>query len=99
LVLKNALLALSGLSFFSVLLSASACLLHWRVANEPGALPVPGLFTAFRVLLSAGSFGAMVSNGTLLLRRTRPLSILLVPPGAALVLYLPVFALTLIMLV
>ncbi|MFO7626173.1 MAG: hypothetical protein R6V62_02800 [Candidatus Fermentibacteraceae bacterium] len=95
----DTLLAVSGLSLFAVLLSVSAYLLNWRVVNEPGARPVPGLFAAFRILSIAGLSGALLSNGTLLLLRTRPLRILLVPPGVAIVLYLPVLALTLIMLV
>jgi len=84
---------------FALLLSVSAFLLHWRVASEPGAQPVPELSAAFRVLLAAGLVGALASNGALILRRTRPLRTLLVPVGAALVLYLPVLAITLIMLV
>jgi len=59
----------------------------------------PSFSTISAVLLSAGSFGALLSNGMLLLRRTRKWRILLIPPGAALILYLPVLALTLIMLV
>jgi len=96
---KGILPAVSGLSVFAVLLSVSAFLLHWRVASEPGAQPVPELSAAFRILLSAGLAGVLASNGTLILRRTCHLRTLLVPPAAAFVLYLPVLGLTLIMLV
>jgi hypothetical protein len=97
--LARTLLVLSGLSFFAVLLSMSACLLHWRVANEPGAQRVPELPAVSGILLFAGLTGALISNGTLIQRRKHPLRILLIPPGVALLLYLPVLLLTLIMLV
>lgn len=97
--LARALLFLSGLSFFAVLLSVSAGLLHWRVANEPGAQPVPELPAACRMLFFAGLSGALLSNGTLIMKHRHPMRILLIPPGAALLLYLPLLVLTLIMLV
>lgn len=97
--LARALLVLSGLSFFAVLLSVSACLLHWRVANEPGAQPVTELPALSSALLFAGLSGSLISTVTLIQRRKHSLRILLIPPGVALLLYLPVLVLTLIMLV
>lgn len=90
---------LTGISVLALCLSVSAWLLHWRVENEPGASPVPDLLDAHLLLLAAGAVGTMVFPGLVFLYRAKPYLHLLIPLAAAMLLYAPLFVLTLVMLV
>lgn len=77
----------------------SAWLLNWRVENEPGAWPLPGLIRAHRLLLASGAGGVILFPGLILFFRAGPYAHLLIPLAAAMLLYTPFFVLTIVMLV
>ncbi len=96
---RRSFLFMVGLSVFLLCLSLSAGLLHWRVENEPGATSSPGLLTAHFVLLAVGLAGLGGSSIPLFRNRDRPLRGMLSAAAVALLVYLPLFLLTLMMLV
>ncbi len=91
-------LFMAGLSVFTLCLSLSAGLLHWRVENEPGAASSPGLLTAHNVLLAAGLAGLGGSSIPLFRNGDRPLRGMLFAASLAVLVYFPLFLLTLMML-
>lgn len=95
---RRSLLFMVGLSVFLLCLSLSAGLLHWRVENEPGAASSPGLLTAHFVLLAAGLAGLGGSSVPLFRNGDRPLRGMLVAAALAVLVYSPLFLLTLMML-
>lgn len=90
---------MAGVSLFALYLSFSACLLHWRVENEPGAAPSPGLFTAHLILLATGGTGTAVFPSIIMAKKSKPYRHLLAAGAIATILYAPLLALTLILLV
>jgi len=88
-----------ALSVLLVLLSVSFSLLHWRVENEPGADSVPSLLLVRWALLIAGVSGFLLfavryfrdGQGSVL----RLFGVI----GITVCLYLPLFGITLLMMV
>lgn len=92
------LLALAFLFFLAFWGSVSAGILHWRVSREPGVLAGTELLVWHRILLVLGGAGTVGIQGALAWRRNLKdqfLSWALC--GAATVLYIPFFLLTLLL--
>jgi hypothetical protein len=53
-----------------VLLSIAVYLLFWRVDNEPGAAPVPGLLTTAILLFSTGTLSLIVNTIYLIVKKS-----------------------------
>jgi len=95
---KIALLTLSALSWFILLGSLSFSMFAWRVDNEPGATSIPQLH-----YLAAGTFFTgfllTVIVHYIFARRNEKFSSIWWANLVATVLYLPLFMLTLLMMV
>jgi hypothetical protein len=92
-------MAMVGVSVFLVCLSLSAAMLHWRVDNEPGATASPGLETAGFALFLSGAAGTVLFSVDLIRKGKRHPARLLIPAGIALLVYSPLFMLTMILMV
>lgn len=88
-----------GLSSFLMLLSMSFFLLHWRVSNEPGAAPVPFLLFLYRSFLIAGVSGFILSLVRFFKDGEGSVLRLLAVIGIAVGVYLPLFGITILMMV
>ncbi len=64
----SALLLAVGWAF--VLLSVAVYLLFWRVDNEPGAAPVPGLLIPAIVLFSTGTLSTVANTIYLIVKKS-----------------------------
>ncbi len=93
------LLVCSGIFTFLLLLSLSVALLQWRIENEPGAEPVQFLPAIQKVLLFVGLAGLLAVNAAMMHSGSGSIRLQLIPPLTSLVLYIPVFAFTLVLLV
>lgn len=96
---ETLLLGIFGFSVLAVCISLSLLLLNWRVENEPGAAGAPGLRLAGILLLAVGLSGTVVCLRVLRTRHGIARRGILVTACVALVIYLPLLALTLAMLV
>ena len=90
--------AATGISFFCIMLSLSAYMLHWRVENEPGASSLPVLIVLHYVLLAGGAASFIFTViGTARRGNLTPGRILL-PVLLAVLCYIPILAITLLMM-
>ena len=64
----SALLLAAG--WVLVLLSIAVYLLFWRVDNEPGAAPVPGLLIAAILLFSMGTLSLVINTIYLIVKKS-----------------------------
>ena len=92
-------MAMVGVSVFLVCLSLSAVMLHWRVDNEPGATASPGLEAAGYALFLPGAAGTVVFSVDLIRKGKRSPARILIPAGIAVLIYSPLFLLTMILMV
>lgn len=89
----------SGLSFFIVLVSLSFRMLHWRVVNEPGAVDMPGLMFAHRLLFLFGAAGFSIFSIRFYAAGKGFWWRVPAAVGLALLAYLPFFGFTLVLMV
>ncbi|MCP4538031.1 MAG: hypothetical protein GY832_12885 [Chloroflexi bacterium] len=69
--IKEALSAfLLAVGWMFVLFSIAVYLLFWRVDNEPGATPVPGLLVMAILLLSTGALSIIINTVYLIVKKS-----------------------------
>jgi hypothetical protein len=95
---KFALLTLSSLSWFTLLVSLSFTMFAWRVDNEPGATSIPQLHYLAAATFLAG-FLLTVLVHYIVARRKEKFSSIWWANLVATILYMPIFFLTLLMMV
>ncbi len=88
----------TGISFFCIMLSLSAYMLHWRVENEPGASSLPVLIVLHYVLLAVGASSLIALTITSARRGSLTPGRILMPVLLAVLCYLPILVITLLMM-
>jgi hypothetical protein len=96
---KIILYIVSPFFWFSLLLSLSLTMFYWRVANEPGAKDTPELTTAAILCFFIGLVGTVVLNYLFMKKNRNGLTYLWIANAIATLIYIPVFLLTLLMMV
>jgi len=97
--LQRLFLVLFGTAVFALCLSFSAFLFHWRIENEPGASPDLVFLRVHRLLLLFGLTGSLCISFAILRRELGSPMRLILPTVLALLVYSPLFAITILLMV
>jgi hypothetical protein len=96
---KLALTMLSPVFWFTMLLSLSLYMAHWRMVNEPGIGSADGLKDAYRICFFFGALGTASIQATFIQHKEEGIKKVWLANIAATMVYVPIFLLTLLMMV